>query len=584
MITLYSYQKDVVSFMKNIEKQHYAGGMICLDMGLGKTMTSMELIYENIEKVKQTLIIVPKTLLKTWEDEYEKYMIGRDKTRMSMRVYYRINLEKAKFDENVIITTYEHIKTYYKFVNHQFGRIILDESQNIRNHKNKISKQILNLKGLKKWCLSGTPFFNDYSDMYAQCLFIGLAPFNDKKKWKYPTEEFLNEFRNEYCYILKKEDVKDDRFKLPEIIHHKVNVELNEKEIRIYNKLKKMLNEGGNTLNYLIKIRQACCNVKVMTKVDNNCSICTCFTMNEYKCGHYICQSCNNKKRIVRKEIKKRDCLLCEIDSTKFEKIDNILKSIPKDEKMVIFTQWKSMGILLKKYFKKKYKVHMINGSVNLDKRNDIINKFKEDDRRILIATIQTCGTGIDFTRANHVVLVDNWWNASLEKQAIDRLYRNGQIRETHVYHVIIENAIERWINFKQRQKKIQSKILFENDNEVYKWIGESYGIYSTKRRDKTREDGIKRVRRYYSDKTMSRLNLNSCLDREHKSYSYDDWEIINKSANVIQRFYKKYIKSRNEEVSNFLIEETNMPKDICEVIADYTYSNMKEFRRRFKL
>ena len=319
-----------------------------------------------------------------------------------------------------------------------------------------------------------------------------------------------------------------------------------------------------------------------MTKKKYECNLCTCNTGRVYKCGHYVCHVCK------RDYNKKKECFICGIDSSKFKKIRDLIRpkngKIKVEEKMVVFTQWKNMARLLGKYLKKRrIKYCMITGDVSLNQRNELIEKFKTDKSKIMIATIQTCGVGINLTRANHVVLLDSWWNASLEKQAIDRLYRIGQDRKVSVYNITIKQTIERWINFKQRQKKIQSQILFENKNEEYKRIGQSYGIYQEKK-----GTGILRKNRFYSEKRMSRLSMNSCLDREREytfKISPNIWAIRNGSARIIQRFYKNYIQSHNVMIKQVLMDiYPTIAEEICGLVADYSYVNRDKFRKDFQI
>lgn len=45
--------------------------------------------------------------------------------------------------------------------------------------------------------------------------------------------------------------------------------------------------------------------------------------------------------------------------------------------------------------------------------------------------------------RANHVVLVDLWWNSAVENQAVDRVYRIGQERDVTVHKLTMDKSIE---------------------------------------------------------------------------------------------------------------------------------------------
>ncbi|NUU23640.1 MAG: SWF/SNF helicase family protein, partial [Streptomycetaceae bacterium] len=56
---------------------------------------------------------------------------------------------------------------------------------------------------------------------------------------------------------------------------------------------------------------------------------------------------------------------------------------------------------------------------------------------------LKAAGTGLNLTRAGHVVHFDRWWNPAVEDQATDRAYRIGQTRPVQVHRFITEGTIE---------------------------------------------------------------------------------------------------------------------------------------------
>jgi DNA repair protein RAD5 len=56
-------------------------------------------------------------------------------------------------------------------------------------------------------------------------------------------------------------------------------------------------------------------------------------------------------------------------------------------------------------------------------------------------------------TSANHVFLLDCWWNAAIEDQAVDRVHRIGQTRPVVVHRYLINNSIEERVMAIQRRK-----------------------------------------------------------------------------------------------------------------------------------
>ena len=60
----------------------------------------------------------------------------------------------------------------------------------------------------------------------------------------------------------------------------------------------------------------------------------------------------------------------------------------------------------------------------------------------MLLVSLKAAALGLNLTAANHVVLLDLWWNPTTEEQAIDRAHRIGQARAVHVTRVTIEGAL----------------------------------------------------------------------------------------------------------------------------------------------
>src|SRR5690349_4394573 len=56
---------------------------------------------------------------------------------------------------------------------------------------------------------------------------------------------------------------------------------------------------------------------------------------------------------------------------------------------------------------------------------------------KVLLVSLMAGGFGLNLTSANHVFLMDPWWNASVESQAIDRVHRLGQTKDVHTYRFV---------------------------------------------------------------------------------------------------------------------------------------------------
>lgn len=62
---------------------------------------------------------------------------------------------------------------------------------------------------------------------------------------------------------------------------------------------------------------------------------------------------------------------------------------------------------------------------------------------RILLASLKCGGIGLNLTMAQKVIVVDPWWNDSIEQQAFCRVFRIGQAKETSMTRFIVKNTID---------------------------------------------------------------------------------------------------------------------------------------------
>jgi SNF2 family DNA or RNA helicase len=68
---------------------------------------------------------------------------------------------------------------------------------------------------------------------------------------------------------------------------------------------------------------------------------------------------------------------------------------------------------------------------------------FQAGEVPVFLLSLKAGGTGLNPTRADHVVHFDRWWNPAVEEQATDRAYRIGQTRPVQVHKLVTEGTIE---------------------------------------------------------------------------------------------------------------------------------------------
>lgn len=125
-----------------------------------------------------------------------------------------------------------------------------------------------------------------------------------------------------------------------------------------------------------------------------------------------------------------------------------LLKNAGGEDKIVIYSQFvRYMDIIEVPLRNWGWKMLRLDGSLSQPQRADLLHRFDTDPTcRILIISLKAGGVGINLTVANHVFLMDPWWNTAVEKQAIDRVHRIGQKKAIFVTRFFVKQTVEQRI------------------------------------------------------------------------------------------------------------------------------------------
>jgi SNF2 family DNA or RNA helicase len=94
--------------------------------------------------------------------------------------------------------------------------------------------------------------------------------------------------------------------------------------------------------------------------------------------------------------------------------------------------------------------------------RREVVRRFQEDERLpLMLISLKAGGTGLNLTAADHIFLLDPWWNPAVEDQAADRAHRIGQDKPVMIYRVVAEATVEeRIIALQQRKRDLADVVL----------------------------------------------------------------------------------------------------------------------------
>ena len=445
---LRDYQVTGVKWLYNIYKCEL-GGILADEMGLGKSIQFIYLLKEVIKENKDAkiLIVCPTSLVYNWQKEFEKF--GQD---VSIKVMYghkeKRHNELNNIKENVIITSYGLIREDEEYYNKlDFEVMAIDEAQSIKNATTGITKCVKKINAKVKFALTGTPLENNVTELWSIFDYImpgyltNLKDFNTKygiKDIDQKSTKALIDLQKQIAPFILRRKKSDVLTELPPKIENNIFIDLNEKQKSVYamevKKTRKEMDEiiekeGYDKARFKIlqlftKLRQLCIDPKIVY---------------ENYTG----------------------------ESSKITEVTKVCKEvIANGHKILLFSSFKTaIDILNREFTNEGISTYVIDGSVGAKKRNELVEKFNNDDTNCFLITIKSGGTGLNLTSADVVIHLDLWWNPQVENQATDRAHRIGQKNIVEVIKLICKGTIEEKILELQNKKKLLADTLIEGED-----------------------------------------------------------------------------------------------------------------------
>jgi len=152
--------------------------------------------------------------------------------------------------------------------------------------------------------------------------------------------------------------------------------------------------------------------------------------------------------------------------SSKVEELLSALEEATAEgHKSLVFSQWTSFLDLIEPHLaKSQIPALRLDGSTR--DRQGIVDRFQSSSGPpVLLMSLKAGGTGLNLTAADHVFLMDLWWNPAVEDQAADRAHRLGQERPVFVYRLVAKDTVEeRIMDLQQRKRGIADAALGDAD------------------------------------------------------------------------------------------------------------------------
>ncbi|MCP3802968.1 DEAD/DEAH box helicase [Allokutzneria sp. A3M-2-11 16] len=416
------------------------GGCLADDMGLGKTITVIAL-HLHRKAGAPTLVVCPASLLGNWEREIERFAPGTP-----VRRFHGGNRTLDGADSGFVLTTYGTMRLDAELLaEHSWDLLVADEAQHVKNHNSGTAKALRSIPAAARVALTGTPVENNLAELWSVLdwttpgLLGGLTAF--RSRWAKPIEAERDQATADRFaqlirpFLLRRR--KSDPGIAPELppkteTDHPVSLTTEQAalyEAVVRETMAEIAATDGMTRRGLI--------IKLLTSLKQICN----------HPAHFLAE---DGSRLPGR-------------SGKLELLDELLETIlAEDGAVLVFTQYVAMARLLQAHLGARgVSAQLLHGGTPVAAREELVQRFQEGKSPVFLLSLKAAGTGLNLTRADHVVHYDRWWNPAVEEQATDRAYRIGQTRPVQVHRFVTEGTIEDRIAEMLRDKRdLADKVL----------------------------------------------------------------------------------------------------------------------------
>lgn len=447
--------------------EHRMGGILADDMGLGKTVQALALLAHAIEEHSTAapgepfapfLVVAPTSVISNWAAEAERFLPEAKIVTITETTAGKTPLAERVAGAHLVLTSYTLLRVdedaYVSYAaglgsdegpggeTPGWGALLLDEAQFVKNTGTRAWSIARAMPARTKIAMTGTPLENNLMELWALLAIVADGLFPSARAFRdlyaRPAESGEDSahaaattarLRQRIRPLMLRRTKELVAAELPAKNDVRVNLPLSPGHRRIYD-------------THLQRERQKV--LGLLEDMDKNR-----FT---------IFQSLTLLRRLAL------DAALIDPDAYEgvtSAKREYLVERLPEllagGHRVLVFSQFTGYLKSIARALGEKGIDHLyLDGSTR--NRAEVIEAFRSGAAPVFLISLKAGGFGLNLTEADHVFIMDPWWNPAAEQQAVDRIHRIGQEREVHVYRLVAEGTIEE----KVMQLKASKAALFD--------------------------------------------------------------------------------------------------------------------------
>ncbi|WP_314929394.1 DEAD/DEAH box helicase [Rothia mucilaginosa] len=461
--TLRPYQVEGFQWLSFLYEQRL-GGILADDMGLGKTVQALALLAhaieehraaserttecgESVEPFAPFLVVAPTSVITNWAAEAERFLPEAKVVTITETTAGKTPLAERVAGAHLVLTSYtllrmdedaytSYARTLGRAVDEftgelstpeGWGALLLDEAQFVKNTGTRAWSIARAMPARTKIAMTGTPIENNLMELWALLAIVADGLFPSARAFRdlyaRPAESGEDpahaaataaRLRRRIRPLMLRRTKELVAAELPTKNDTRVNLPLAPGHRRIYD-------------THLQRERQKV--LGLLEDMDKNR-----FT---------IFQSLTLLRRLAL------DAALIDPEAyagVSSVKRDYLVQQLPdlleKGHRVLVFSQFTGYLKSISARLAEEGIGHLyLDGSTR--NRAEVIEAFTSGQEPVFLISLKAGGFGLNLTEADHVFIMDPWWNPAAEQQAVDRIHRIGQDKEVHVYRLVAEGTIE---------------------------------------------------------------------------------------------------------------------------------------------
>lgn len=430
--------------------EHRMGGILADDMGLGKTVQALALLAHAIEEHRAAapgepfapfLVVAPTSVISNWAAEAKRFLPGAKVVTITETTAGKTPLAERVAGAHLVLTSYTLLRmdedAYVSYAaglgseegpgTPGWGALLLDEAQFVKNTGTRAWSIARAMPARTKIAMTGTPLENNLIELWALLAIVADGLFPSARAFRdlyaRPAESGEDpahaaattaRLRRRIRPLMLRRTKELVAAELPAKNDTRVNLPLAPGHRRIYD-------------THLQRERQKV--LGLLEDMDKNR-----FT---------IFQSLTLLRRLAL------DAALIDPEAyagVSSVKRDYLVQQLPdlleKGHRVLVFSQFTGYLKSISARLAEEGIGHLyLDGSTR--NRAEVIEAFTSGQEPVFLISLKAGGFGLNLTEADHVFIMDPWWNPAAEQQAVDRIHRIGQDKEVHVYRLVAEGTIE---------------------------------------------------------------------------------------------------------------------------------------------